>query len=159
MTAPAAGEGEDGMFAAALARVPRGVPRVHHGRDAAGLDCVGLFFLLYRLAGRPVDEVDGDYPPADEMTNADVERFVSRCLGRFEVLPPRGYHADRLVPGDVIVMRGDRRGTDNHVGVYVGGRRVATMTNRLRAVPASRVMPWARWVLRLRPTTTTNPGD
>jgi cell wall-associated NlpC family hydrolase len=136
-------------FTRALRMIPRDIARVHHGRDPGGIDCVGLWFLLYRLAGIPVDHLDGEYPPADEMTDADVDRFVANAMSEFHPVS-KPYHYTRLVDGDTLILSGQGlagKKMGNHVGVFVGNR-VATMTDRLMVLPAPRVVPFAKRVFR-----------
>lgn len=119
---------------AVMAALPAGIPYVHHGRDRAGLDCIGLVFLVFREVGLSIDHLDVPYSELDAHRPHRFRVILTQLDKAFDRLHP----ADGLVDGDVVLVRNDGRDA-NHLGVYCDGR-VWHMSGRsLRPLPLYRV--------------------
>lgn len=88
-----------------------GIPYKHAGRDANGLDCLGLVSAFYKDCGIPLPDGDGEqYPP--DWYKSDPERFwrgITR-LGREVPL-------NALQPLDLVYFRMGKNIT--HCGVMI----------------------------------------
>ena len=89
------------------ARSLLGAPYLHLGRDANGIDCVGL--LMH------VDQVDASQVPAypPDPLNNELENALTSYYGQpLLVGVPT---LDQLCPGDIVAMQ--YRGPTRHVGI------------------------------------------
>jgi cell wall-associated NlpC family hydrolase len=107
----------DGAALAAAAEALAGTRFRLHGRDRAGLDCVGLLACALRAIGRPAD-----LPTGYALRSRRLPALDPRGWGFAEAGPP-------LRPGDVLLLRPgpcqhhlviaatDRRFVEAHAGL------------------------------------------
>jgi cell wall-associated NlpC family hydrolase len=112
--------------AVARARGLIGVPFRLHGRDALGLDCVGLAACAYGARGAPQDY--------DLRSNA-----VTRWVGVLDTWFSRRGDG-RLDPGDVLLMRAGP--VQLHLGVWTGAGFVHAHAGLRRVVETPGAPPW-----------------
>lgn len=116
----------------ATAREYIGVPYLHQGRSALGLDCLGLIVVVAKRTGAlPLDyEAPADYPE-----NPSSERLLRELSAE---CPPVPYKGPR--PGDVLVLRLVR--TPQHLAFFSGSGLIHTHP-QLRVVKESAWHDWA----------------
>lgn len=114
-------------FRAALAKIPRGVKYVHHGRNPeTGLDCCGLILAVYRLAGLPIDSLDVPYGCRDVVRPHRNRMILQQVMKEFRMLGKGDGTVSWpvTVPGDCrdgdILLIGSV-GNENHLGVVISG--------------------------------------
>lgn len=108
-----------------------GVPYLHQGRTALGLDCLGLIVAVAKQVGAlPL----GYEAPADYPENPNSERLLRELSA---VCPPVPYQGPRL--GDVLVLR--LRRTPQHLAFY-GGSVIIHTHPQIRVVQES---IWRDW--------------
>ncbi|MGE5609982.1 MAG: hypothetical protein ACM359_12060 [Bacillota bacterium] len=106
---------------AAISRLPRRIPWVHHGRDPhVGLDCVGLILCVYRMRGIDIADLDVPYGIRDFRRYRRAGVVFDRLVRKFDPAP-----LDGLVEGDVLATRCE--GAPSHLAI-VAGERVYQMT-------------------------------
>ena len=137
------------MIAAAIQLVPKNIPREHHGRTVAGIDCVGLIFLTYRLAGRSIDHLDMPYGHLGERaSNPAMLNLLHRAVssGEFREIDRAQCGED----GDIVLFRCQMvmsSGSMVHAGIVVD-QRVYHMTDRLLRLSLRRFRPYVTSCLR-----------
>lgn len=93
-----------------------GLPQLDHGRDRGGVDCWGLFRLIYReQLGIELPSYAGDY--VDPQEHAEVSRIVNAEETTGVWRPVAG-----VAPFDLLLFRRGRY--RSHIGCAVDGRRM-----------------------------------
>lgn len=88
-----------------------GIPYAHGGRTRAGLDCLGLVWLVLRDHGVRVPDGDGR-PYTPDWFKVDPGRYLRGLLAHGEAAP-----LDDLRPMDLVYFR--MGGAVSHAGVMV----------------------------------------
>jgi len=121
---------------------------MHRGRSLeTGVDCVGLIFAIYRLAGRPIDRLDRPYSrrlAGTRLGSAIVGRQAKRSFDDVTALVKAGIDED----GDV--WQFSLNGQIPHVGICIADH-VYHMGDKLHRQPADLVRPLLLAAFRLNP--------
>lgn len=120
-------------FAAAFRLIDPDIPRIEHGRDFNGVDCVGLPMLIYRLAGHPIDNLDLPYRDKNDAFARHGEHIIRRQLGANFRNVTDQVLARLDHPGDIWLF-------EDHVGVQYFGE-LWHMTDRLLRRDVERIRP------------------
>lgn len=98
-----------------LAMQYRGVPFVHMGRSARGIDCVGLLYLVARDLG--LDVIDSPYYGRRPSHRSDVLRLADYLERNFGPPVERPYAAN-----DIVLMRLYPKWPPSHVAIITPHR-------------------------------------
>jgi len=110
----------------ARARALIGVPFRLHGRDALGLDCVGLAIHAYRAT---------DIAAAYTLRTSDIARWTALLDARLVRRP-----AGRLAPGDLLLLRAGA--AQLHLAIWAGEGFVHAHAGLRRVVETPGPPPW-----------------
>ncbi len=100
-----------------------GTPFRHHGRDAQGIDCAGLLYVVYSAIGAIDDFIAYSSTPETGFVFRSIRNYADRIIH------------DNALAGDIVLL--NFAGSSTHFGIYTGTTVIHADSNLKRVVEHS----------------------
>ncbi|MDT0635106.1 hypothetical protein [Spectribacter hydrogenoxidans] len=135
----------DAIVTAALAW--EGTPYRHLGRTRRAIDCAGLIILVGREVGAFAPDFDVRNYPRDPSGRLRMVMLSSGMLPVRTLGHSEDCRRDELLPGEVLVMRGNGSAIlDSHLAIWTGRHVVHASAPFKRCVRHGLLKPWSTYV-------------